>query len=503
MTAKLDKVPFEDALNMTGFSKFNLYLLILSGGIITGMVFEIFSVAYLVPASACELSTTSAQQGMMAGMPLVGIIAFSHIWGYLADTRGRKKILVYSMMLGFFTGALATLSPNWIVYCILKLLSSSAVSGSYALSMAFLGESTPAARRNMMIILTSTVYMSCQGIMAAITIPVLPLTFSYYIPFLDIHFNSWRLLNLIFSIPCIISSFGLMFAYESPKYLLSSGDHDGAMDILRKMFMINTGKSGDLYLVNSVVLDEDNGMKEIKGFWSSVVAQTVPLMKPPLLWNTFIISLIFVIVYICFNPYMVWLPFIADGVIRALQDGTEGLTFCEMIRYSQNATISGQVENKCGLNDVAMSMVFSIGIFMAVLNSIMGAMVNYLGRKNLLIAIQVVSGVAGLCVNATTSWILSAILFIIYVSGVINFGFLSTFSVDVFPTYVKAMAVCLTLMVGRASAVLGINLLKDLLDTNCEASFYIFGGITILGGVIAFLLPSDRAIIKQKKCPET
>lgn len=37
-----------------------------------GMAFEIMSVAYLVPASACELMTTNFQQGFMAGMPFVG-----------------------------------------------------------------------------------------------------------------------------------------------------------------------------------------------------------------------------------------------------------------------------------------------------------------------------------------------------------------------------------------------------------------------------------------------
>ncbi|XP_013192864.1 synaptic vesicle glycoprotein 2B [Amyelois transitella] len=502
MTVSLDKVPFEDALNMTGFGRFNYGIFLLVGSIITGMGFEIFSVAYLVPASACELNTTSFHQGLMAATPLVGIIATSHIWGYLADTRGRKKILRYSMMLGFCAGAAATLSPNWIVFSVLKLMSSSAVAGSYALSITLLSECTPMSRRNTVIILTGTVFMACQGIMAALSIPVLPLTFSFYIPYLDIHFNSWRLLNLIFSCPCAISAFGLLFAYESPKYLLSSGDHDQAMDILKRVFVVNTGKDKDLYMVKSVVLDEDNGSKKTTGFWSSIVVQTTPLLKPPLLWNTLLISVIFVIVYICFNPYMVWLPFMADGFMRAVEGGAQDMTICDMIRSSQNATNNSQTENTCALNQIAMLMVFGIGILLAVLNTVLGTLVNYLGRKNLLIGIQIVSGIAGLCINSSTYWILSAVLFIIYVAGVLNFGYLSSFSVDVFPTYVKAMAVCLTLMVGRGSAVVGINLLKDLLDTNCEASFYIFASVTIVGGMIGLLLPSDKALAKQK-CPET
>lgn len=42
------------------------------------------------------------------------------------------------------------------------------------------------------------------------------------------------------------------------------------------------------------------------------------------------------------------------------------------------------------------------------------------------------------------------------------------------------MAVCLTVMVGRASTIVGINILKDLLMRNCELSFNVFSCI-ILG----------------------
>lgn len=43
----------------------------------------------------------------------------------------------------------------------------------------------------------------------------------------------------------------------------------------------------------------------------------------------------------------------------------------------------------------------------------------------------------------------------------------------------RAMAVCVTVMVGRASAIIGINVIKLLLDYNCEAVFYIFGTIAL------------------------
>ncbi|XP_059054635.1 synaptic vesicle glycoprotein 2B-like [Achroia grisella] len=497
MVAKLNKVAFEDALTMTGFSKFNYYVFLLCSSIIMGMSFEVYSVSYLVPASVCELDTSSSQQGLMAATPLIGIIATSHIWGYLADTRGRKKVLCTSMFLGFITGALAALSPNWIVFSVLKLCSSSAVSGCFALSISLLSECTPVKRRNTLILLTSSVFMSCTGIMAVVAIPVLRLDFSYHLPFLDIQFNSWRLLNLIYTIPCAISSIGLLFAYESPKYLLSVGDQANAMKILREIFAINNAKDGDLYPVNSVVLEEDQAAN-IEGFWASIKAQTVPLLRPPLLFNTLILAAMFVTVYLSINPFIVWMPFLVDNFMKSIQGGADGLSFCEMMRAAQNDTETHVIET-CALNNTAMILVFATGMVLAVISVFMSMLINCLGRKNLLIGLQVFAGVSALCLNFSYSWILSAILFVGFISGTLNFGLLSSFSVDLFPTYVKAMGVCLTLMVGRGSGVFGINLVKNLLDSNCEVSFYIFGSIACLGGVIGFLLPSDKKLSDRNK----
>ncbi|XP_028168657.1 synaptic vesicle glycoprotein 2B-like isoform X2 [Ostrinia furnacalis] len=498
--AKLEKVPFEEAMDLTGYGKFNLLTFILCSSIIIGMAFEIFSVSYLVPASACELGTTSSQQGLMAAMPLMGIIATSHIWGYLADTRGRKKVLCFSMTLSFVAGAASAFSPDWITFSILKLLSSGSVAGAFALSMTLLSECNPVAKRSAVLVLSGTVFLAANGLMAAIAIPVLPLKFAFYWSVLGIYFNSWRLQCLIFATPCAISAIGLVFAYESPKFLLSVGREDEALHILRSMFVINTKKSGEEYPVKSLALNEDDAPEAVKGFWSSLVAQTTPLFKPPLLKNTLLISIIFVIVYICINPYMVWMPYIVDGVMRSVQRGETGLTFCERLRASQNITVE-QVEDKCALNEFAMTMVFGIGMIMAAGNTVVSILVSYMDRKTLLIIIQVICGVSGLLVNCTSMWYLSAVFFLLYISGSINFGFLNTFSVTLFPTYVKAMAVCLTLMVGRGSAALGINLLKEMLNTNCEASFYVFGSIALLGALLQCFLPGTKP--KQRRCPET
>ncbi|CAG4946257.1 unnamed protein product [Colias eurytheme] len=487
---KILKVPFEEALGMAGFGKFNCLMFILNLTVVTSMAFEVFSVSYLVPASACELQTTVYQQGLIAGMPLLGIIASSQIWGYLADTRGRRKILLWSLSMGFCAGFLATFSPNWIVLSLLKFLSSTALAASYPVAITFLSESTPQNKRSIFVSCLSTQIFFASALMAIISIPVLHVNISYYIPFLDIHFLSWRLLNIIFALPSLIGAFGIWLSYESPRFLVRIGEDRKAIDVLKNIYLFNTGKSRDGYMVESIILGESTGDSAGASMWSSFASQTVTLFKPPLLKSTLLLSVLLVICYFSMQPFLIWLPFISDGFMRSVEAGDTDCSLCDMLRFARNQTI---VENSdCSLNVFAMTSVFSIYFLLSVMNVIFSSSINLIGKKRMLITFQLVSSISALVLNLSHHYILNAVLFGMYIISSINFTFLSIYVVEIYPTYVKAMAVCLTLMLGRGSSALGINILKSLLAYNCELAFYFFGGLSLFGSLLAFLLPSDK-----------
>ncbi|CAH2217235.1 jg12121 [Pararge aegeria aegeria] len=241
---------FEDALTKTGFGKFNILAFVVSLTLVMGMTFEVVSVAYLVPASACDMGTTTAQQGLMAGVPLLGIIATSHFQGYMADTRGRRKVLGWSMCVAFVCGSCAALSPNWIVFCFLKFLSSGALAGTIPLTLTWLSECTPQHKRSILISLTSAMYLVTAGFMAVVAIPVLQLKFSIYVPYFNIFFTSWRLLNLLFASGCAVAAICMFSSHESPRYYLRMGKDEKAMNVLREMFATNLGKSAEEYDVS-------------------------------------------------------------------------------------------------------------------------------------------------------------------------------------------------------------------------------------------------------------
>ncbi|GBP21561.1 hypothetical protein EVAR_9746_1 [Eumeta japonica] len=67
-------MPFEEAINLTGFGLYNYLMTCLCGMNIVSFVFVAYNTSVLVPASACELETTGAQQGLLAAGPVVGTV---------------------------------------------------------------------------------------------------------------------------------------------------------------------------------------------------------------------------------------------------------------------------------------------------------------------------------------------------------------------------------------------------------------------------------------------
>lgn len=69
-------------------------------------------------------------------------------------------------------------------------------------------------------------------------------------------YNSWRIFLLICALPSFIVAALLFFLPESPKFLLSRGRTEEAMEIFREIYAINTGKSKNEYPVKNLILDD-------------------------------------------------------------------------------------------------------------------------------------------------------------------------------------------------------------------------------------------------------
>lgn len=69
---------------------------------------------------------------------------------------------------------------------------------------------------------------------------------------------------LMYALPSIVFGICIYFLPESPKYLLTQGKNEEVLDILRKMYRINTGKDPMQYPVCEIIWEESEDLKQMK-----------------------------------------------------------------------------------------------------------------------------------------------------------------------------------------------------------------------------------------------
>ncbi|XP_028161215.1 synaptic vesicle 2-related protein-like [Ostrinia furnacalis] len=493
------RIPFEEAINKAGFGLYSYLLVALTGFLIIAFAAIAYSTTLIIPTSACELGTTSGQQGLLAAAPIVGSLLGSPVWGYIGDTRGRRNTIIISLLCGFVFNAIASLSVNWIMLLILQFVATSLASGQYSLSMSMLSESVPMAKRNLVVMLVTSIFILAQGIMAVIAIPVIPLSYSYYIEGLGIYWNSWRTLMLLFSAPSAISAFFLLFISESPKFAYSKGNEEEALAILRRIHRINNrfSKNKEELQVKGLLMEERPENDKPK----SAKEQFAPLVRAPLLKYMIIMTLLFVFQQI--GSLIVWFPTIANQFMETIEnDSPMNQTVCDVLRsHGASPPVVDPDVVPCSLNNTAMLIVLAVGAMQSFLSLVLNFFLNTVGRRNMVIIITAVCGLSGVIMNLVPNTIASAALFLVLLMGLVVLGLYTAIAVALFPTNLRVLALGLTLTGARVGTIAFVQILNYLLVNNCEAGFYVFASMFGSSAIVASFLPDDRRLV-QKPPPE-
>ncbi|XP_053612467.1 solute carrier family 22 member 16-like isoform X2 [Plodia interpunctella] len=429
---------------------------------------------------------TDAQRGIIASIPYIGIVVTSFPWGYLVDTRGRKKVIIASSLTVGAFGLLAGFMPELISFTIFKTLGALCLACPAAVPYTYIGEIIPQRHRDIILSVTNSLQILGSALVPLLGYGILPLEFRTSFGAYD--FRSWRLLSIVYSSMFILAAFLLSFGPESPKYLVSQGKYDDALKILQYMYAGNKRKSPDVFPIKKLKVIPINE-EEKPSFLQSLKLQTVPLLRRPYLkWLALNGFLLFGICSALNGLYM-WVP---DVLNRVLTGGGGGLTACGVIGQRFNETVD---ETIC--DDTIDTMTFIINsianVSCAFIALAISLSVKFLGKKVLVILVYIVLGTFCVLINHVTQDMLFAVLLSSLALTGLAIGPVNAFSVEIFPTNLRGMAVSLTMMVGRTGSIIGTNAAGVMINTVCEATFYTFGGLLILCGLASFLLPKSKS----------
>lgn len=117
------KLSYEEAVEKTGFGLFHWLLLVVCGWANASDAVEILCVSFLLPTARCDLLLTSADMGLLTSSIFLGMMVGGYVWGYLADRRGRRSVLVVSLAVNGTFGAVASLAPRFWLFLLLRFFS--------------------------------------------------------------------------------------------------------------------------------------------------------------------------------------------------------------------------------------------------------------------------------------------------------------------------------------------------------------------------------------------
>lgn len=109
---------------LLGFGKIQIIMTICCGFVIMEIVSETMMMSIIMPAAQCDLNLSSSDKGILSASAILGIMASSHLCAYLADTRGRRKVLIASLLSSIIVTAItATFVNNFWIFTILRFIS--------------------------------------------------------------------------------------------------------------------------------------------------------------------------------------------------------------------------------------------------------------------------------------------------------------------------------------------------------------------------------------------
>lgn len=114
---------FYQFLHLIEIGCFNYIVLIISGLIQFAYLMESAAVTYTMPVSGCDIVLSAGEKGMLGAACFMGTICSSHLWGFLADTKGRRCVILPTLFVAFVLGVCASFANDFYTLASLRFLT--------------------------------------------------------------------------------------------------------------------------------------------------------------------------------------------------------------------------------------------------------------------------------------------------------------------------------------------------------------------------------------------
>jgi MFS transporter, SP family, galactose:H+ symporter len=206
-----------------------------------------------------DFHLTTLQDEAIVLAALLGCVIGAAIGGVLADSFGRRKVLIWVAVL-FIVGAIGTaLAPGATSLFLGRVIVGIAIGIASFTAPLYISEISPANVRGTLVSLNQL--MITIGIVC-----------SYLADYALAGGREWRWMFGVAAIPALIMLIGLLFVPESPRWFMRQGLRDIARTVLTK---IRSGAD-----VNTELTEIESSLNQQKGSWRELLS---PALRPALI----------------------------------------------------------------------------------------------------------------------------------------------------------------------------------------------------------------------------
>ena len=225
-------------------------------------MFWIFSVCYFfdmmdmnlfgsVGASVqATFGLTNEQVSTLSSLSFYGMFFGGLLGGWMADKIGRKKALLYNVLIFSLASLGNALLSNYYLFAFCRFMTGFGIIGMNIVAMVYIAEMMPAHSRG-----------KYQGLMATCGSLGVPFGIILAAAVVPRSPEAWRFMFLLGGLGIILFPIGLKWLYESPRWLVSHGKTEEADRIVEAM----SGKPSNLAAL-SVPCEDKVSLMETLGF---------------------------------------------------------------------------------------------------------------------------------------------------------------------------------------------------------------------------------------------
>ncbi|XP_034483580.1 synaptic vesicle glycoprotein 2B-like [Drosophila innubila] len=426
---------------------------------------EIMGISIVAISIACEFNLSPTELFLLRSAGFMGMILFTYYVGYKSDQIGRRKAMLYSLVMSLISSAISLTMPIFYCFLICRIIAGLSLSGIMATAFTYLMEYTTIQVRPRM-----ANFFTYAVVMSFIFVPLLAHVFEPLHTVLwsmgSFHVRVWRLCMLLNLIPGIIALIAFSVLPESAKYLLSVGNNEAAYEILNRLCLSNRRESLETLNVTRVtqahippILEKQSNC--IYRLWY----ETLPLFKPPYVKQYVIIVLIICAYFFVGNGFQLWFT-----AIRYQLTNKRSI-MCDHLKEDN----SSPNDSMCTDKPINYTESIILGLSALCTCAWITILLCFLSRRSIMLVNAVISTIGGLSLNFVKNQLLQLFAMVIFITMLIMAIPLANSAIaDMVPTYLRGKAMSFSLTLARLSVIIANSIIGHFLYDYCLITFNIF-----------------------------